>query len=701
MTKSQLRYAMGGIVALFILCSVYILPAYANKGINWVNNKTNLGLPTVPQSGFNLGLDLQGGAHLVYQANIENILGKDQVDAVEGVRDVIERRVRGGLGVAEPLVQTTKVGSDYRIIVELPGVTDVNQAIKMIGETPVLEFKEENNEPPRDLTADEKKQMDEYNKLADKKAKEALLAVARGMDFTEGVKKYSEDTQSINNGGDMGFISEAINPEAYTWAKTHKVGEISKDLIKSASGYNILKKISEKDGDKTVTASHLLICYMGAKGCENVTLTKSEALTKIQELKKQATPQNFSDLVKKNSTEPNAATSGGELGTFGKGQMVEAFEKVVFDMPVNAISEPVETEFGYHLIYKKAETTPKLYNLAHIYVKIKAKTDILPPTDQWKSSGLSGKQLDRAEVSSNQSTGQVEVSLKFNDEGTKLFSDITTRNVGKTVAIFLDGTPISIPKVNEPISGGSAVISGGFTLTEAKLLSQRLNSGALPVPVELISQKTIAASLGADSLTKSFKAGIIGLLLVICFMILYYRLPGLLSVFALLLYAVLSLSIFKLIGATLTLSGIAGLILSIGMAVDANVLVFERLKEELRSGKSIRPAMEEAFVRAWSSIRDSNVTTLISCVCLIWIGTGFVQGFAVTLAIGVLVSMFTAVTVTRTIMRLVLPLFGDKANILFLGHTKIVIPAPFFNGVNSAGISSEISKDPGFRRDDK
>jgi len=176
--------------------------------------------------------------------------------------------------------------------------------------------------------------------------------------------------------------------------------------------------------------------------------------------------------------------------------------------------------------------------------------------------------------------------------------------------------------------------------------------------------------LGADSLAKSFKAGIIGLLLVIVFMVLYYRLPGLLSVFALLLYSILSLAIFKFIGATLTLSGIAGFILSIGMAVDANVLVFERLKEELRAGKTMRTAMEEAFVRAWSSIRDSNVTTLISCACLVWIGTGFVQGFAVTLAIGVLVSMFTAVTVTRTIMRVVLPLFGEKGNILFLGYRK-------------------------------
>lgn len=670
MTKSQLRWAMGGIVALFVVCLVFVLPTYANRWINWVNNKTNLGLPILPASGFNLGLDLQGGAHLAYQADTAKVAGKDQVDAVEGVRDVIERRVRGGLGVAEPLVQTTKVGSDYRIIVELPGVTDVNQAIKMIGETPVLEFKEENNEPPRDLTAEEKKQLDIFNKQAEVKAREALLAVNKGMDFAAAATKYSEDEQSKNNGGDIGFVSEATSPEIYKWAKTHQIGEVSRDLVKSASGFSIVKKISEKDGNRQVTASHLLICYMGAKSCDAAKFTKDEAKAKIEELKKQATPANFVELVKNNSTEPGAAERAGDLGTFSQGQMVPAFEKAAFEMAVGTISEPVETEFGYHLIYKKSEVVPKEYNVARVFIKTKAQTDILPPASPWKSTGLSGKQLARAEVTENGNTGQIEVSLKFNDEGSKLFSEITTRNVGKTVAIFLDGTPISVPKVNEPINGGSAVISGGFTLVEAKLLSQRLNSGALPVPVQLISQQTIAASLGADSLAKSFKAGIIGLLLVIVFMVLYYRLPGLLSVFALLLYSILSLAIFKFIGATLTLSGIAGFILSIGMAVDANVLVFERLKEELRAGKTMRTAMEEAFVRAWSSIRDSNVTTLISCACLVWIGTGFVQGFAVTLAIGVLVSMFTAVTVTRTIMRVVLPLFGEKGNILFLGYRK-------------------------------
>ena len=181
--------------ALLLVCLVIVFPGYANAGINWVNGKTNIGLPNLPAAGFNLGLDLQGGAHLIYEAKIDNIAPNDRADSVEGVRDVIERRVRGGLGVSEPLVQTTRVGETYRVIVELPGVKDVNQAIAMIGGTPVLEFKEENDEPQRDLTTDEQKQLTDFNNAAKKKADEALGAVKSG-DFGEAVLKYSEDDNS-------------------------------------------------------------------------------------------------------------------------------------------------------------------------------------------------------------------------------------------------------------------------------------------------------------------------------------------------------------------------------------------------------------------------------------------------------------------------------------------------------------------------
>lgn len=670
-SRSQIKWRSALVAGLFIICLFIVVPAYANRGLDWLNNKANLGLPRLPDNGFNLGLDLQGGAHLIYQAKTDNVPDKDRADAVEGVRDVIERRVRGGLGVAEPLVQTTRVGNDYRIIVELPGVTDVNEAIKMIGETPVLEFKEENNVPERELTAAETKQLNDFNLAAEKKAKEALRAVVGGkLDFAAAALQYSDDAQSKNNGGELGFISADVFPELYAWAKTRKDGEIGQTLIKSAGGYNLVKRLASREGEKTVSAAHLLICYMGAERCDNAKYTKAEARAKIEEIKKQITTQNFADLVKQYSTEPGAGERGGDLGSFKKGQMVPPFEAAVWNMSSGAISDVVETQFGYHLIYKKSEQTNLEYNVARVLVATKQKTDIVPPKESWKSTGLSGKQLKRAEVTEDSQSAQIQVALNFDDEGTKLFADITTRNVGKPVAIFLDGEPISVPNVNEPILNGSAVISGGFTLLEAKQLSQRLNSGALPVPVEMLSQEKVDATLGAESLTRSFKAGLAGLLLVMVFMTLYYRLPGLLSVFSLAMYAVLTLTIFKVIGVTLTLAGIAGFILTIGMAVDANVLVFERLKEELRWGKSLRTASEESFPRAWSSIWDSHMTTLISCFILIWFGSGFIQGFATVLATGTLVNLFTAYSVTRTIMRLVFPLFREEGNHLFLGYRR-------------------------------
>lgn len=668
-TRKEVRWKTASIVALAIFCLLIVIPAPANRAIDWVNNKINIGLPRLPEKTFSLGLDLQGGAHLIYRANVSQVGDSDKASAVEGVRDIIERRVRGALGVAEPLVQTTQVGSDYRIIVELPGITDVNQAIQKIGDTPVLEFKEQNTKPQRDLTPAEQKQLDAFNAAAQKKSQDALAAINRGLDFGKAAAQFSEDDKTKNSGGDLGFITPALYPEIYTWANQHKDGEISQTPVQAAGSINIVKRISSRDGAKQVSASHLLICWQGLASCHSA-LTKDQALAKIQDLKKTITPQNFADLAKKNSTEPGAAQTGGDLGTFGKGQMVPTFENAVWNAPAGSIIGPVETQFGYHLIYKKGESTHKEYDVARIEFKTEQKTDIVPPADQWMSTGLSGKQLQRAEVTTDQQTGVVQVSLQFNSEGTKLFADITTRNTGKPVAIFLDGSPISIPRVNEPITSGSAVITGGFTLADAKLLAQRLNSGALPVPVELLSQQKVDATLGADSLAKSFRAGLAGLILVMIFMIIYYRLPGFLSVISLSVYAVLNLAIFKFIGVTLTLAGIAGFILSIGMAVDANVLVFERLKEELRAGKGLCSALEESFIRAWPSIRDSHVTTLISCVLLIWFGSGFIQGFAVVLATGVLVSLFTAINVTRTIMRLVFPWFDDRGNALFLGHKK-------------------------------
>ena len=235
-----------------------------------------------------------------------------------------------------------------------------------------------------------------------------------------------------------------------------------------------------------------------------------------------------------------------------------------------------------------------------------------------------------------------------------MFEEITSRNVDKIVGIFLDKQPISLPRVQQAITGGQAVITGTFDVQEAKLLAQRLNAGALPVPINLVSQQTVGASLGEIAIQRSLRAGLYGFALVALFMILYYRLPGLIAIVALLMYVAFVLAIFKLWPVTLTLAGIAGFILSIGMAVDANILIFERLKEELRLGKSLPQAMQAGFERAWTSIRDSNVSSLITCVILSWFGTSMVKGFALTLAIGIVVSMFSAITVTRTFLRMII-----------------------------------------------
>lgn len=266
------------------------------------------------------------------------------------------------------------------------------------------------------------------------------------------------------------------------------------------------------------------------------------------------------------------------------------------------------------------------------------------------ATDLTGRYLKKATLEFNQTTYEPTVLLEFNDEGERIFASLTKENVGKRLAIFLDGAPISVPVVREEIPSGKAQITGQFTAKEAKTLVQRLNSGALPLPINLVSQENIGPTLGEKVLMSGIRAGIYGLILVALFLILLYRLPGLVAVLALIIYTTIILALFKLIPVTLTAAGIAGFILSVGMAVDANILIFERTKEERRLGKALAAAITEGFERAWLSIRDSNVSSLITSVILFWFGTGTVKGFAFTLGLGVLVSMFSAITITRTFL---------------------------------------------------
>ncbi|MDQ3089847.1 MAG: protein translocase subunit SecD [bacterium] len=270
-------------------------------------------------------------------------------------------------------------------------------------------------------------------------------------------------------------------------------------------------------------------------------------------------------------------------------------------------------------------------------------------------TGLTGRFLSRAQVNFDPNNGSPIVGLNFNDEGKNLFAQITRDHKGEILAIILDGSVISAPVIQAEITNGQAQITGGFSPEEAKALVRNLNYGALPVPIELSSSQTIGASLGESALQAGIKAGIIGFVLLSIFLIVWYRLPGIIAVLALVLYIIFSLTLFKLIPVTLTAAGLAGFILSIGMAVDANVLIFERAKEELKKGKNIHDALHEGFTRAWLSIRDSNISSIITATILFWLGTSAVKGFALTLGVGVLVSMFTAITASRTLLFAIAP----------------------------------------------
>ena len=503
-----------------------------------------------------LGLDLQGGAHLLYEADASQVSFEEAQSAIAGARDVIERRVNA-LGVSEPIVQTAQVGTSLRIIVELAGVFDINEAIAQIGETPLLEFKTETIPPEREVITDEEKaEREKFNQEQLKKMNELITRVVdtKGASFAEEAVSVSEDLGTAQNGGDLGFLRKELLDESFAIALFEGLedGEMSIEPVESVFGYHMIQRIESR----TVVDEH------------------SEE---------------------------------------------EAFE----------------------------------VHARHILLRTQSLEGDIPTYDPWTNTELGGKQLARSEVQFENISGSAQVGLEFDSEGDKLFEQITEENIGKRIGIFLDGALISAPQVRQKISGGNAVITGNFTIPEAKDLVNRLNSGALPVPIHLISQQTVGPTLGEISIQRSLVAGLIGFVLVALLMLMIYRVSGLLAIAALIFYTSIVFTLFKLIPVTLTLAGIAGFLLSIGMAVDANVLIFERLREELRSGQPFSNAVREGFNRAWNSIRDSNVSTLLTCLILAWFGTSVIKGFAITLGIGVLVSMFSAIVITRLFVEIV------------------------------------------------
>lgn len=282
----------------------------------------------------------------------------------------------------------------------------------------------------------------------------------------------------------------------------------------------------------------------------------------------------------------------------------------------------------------------------------------IDPSAGFIATELTGRYLKRSTLQFSQGVqqggtglaGEPIIALQFDATGADLFEQITTEHTGETLAIFLDGAPISVPTIQQPISGGEAVITGNFTPDEARQLVGRLNSGALPVPITLLSTQTIGPSLGAEATQAGVMAGLFALLAIAVVLIAWYRLPGLIATVALAIYTVVMLFLFKYIPVTLTAAGLTGFIISLGIAVDANILIFERMKEEMRQGRTVHDSLQDGFKRAWASIRDANISSLISAAILFWFGTSLIQGFALTFGLGVLVSMLTAISVTRMIL---------------------------------------------------
>lgn len=646
------------IVAIILLLATCMFAGYAfpgmwNKAAYAVESTTGWLPPTLNDKPFKLGLDLQGGTHLVYEADMSEIPDADRIQALEGVKDVIERRVNA-FGVSEPVVQTTTTGGTYRVIIELAGVLDVNEAISLIGETPVLEFKEPGQQLDRQPTEEEQAQLDTAN-TAERDAANAVLKRALAYEnFDNLVAEYSIDSNIEETKGVMENITaESYYGEYAITAEENKMweGQVYGNLLENDDGINIFKLV-KKTEQTEMELSHALICFEGATGCESG-IPQIDASIQIGDVKGQANAENFAELASMYSTGPTAS-NGGYLGWATADQFVPSFGLAAAGLEIGEISDVVETEFGYHIIYKSGQRTVPAYTIQRILMPFTDIYDIVPEVSPWVNTDLSGKHLEHAAVEFNPNTGDPYVALNFNSEGGNLFGALTEAHVGEPIAIFLDGEPISTPVVQQAIYGGKAIITGDFTVEEAKILAQRLNAGALPVPVNLLSQQTIGPTLGAISLQKSINAAFYGFFLVALFMICVYRLPGLVAVVALVMFAFLNLAAYRLFGVTITLAGIAGLVLSIGIAVDANVLIIERLKEEFASGRDFGSSLDEAFARAWSAIRDGNITTLIAAGVLYWFSSSFIRGFALTLSIGVILSMFTAITVTRIYMKTVL-----------------------------------------------
>lgn len=530
--------------------------------------------------------------------------------------------------------------------------------------------------------------------------------------FQEENKGKALNQPTITFKGRIPVLTPGLNEEVINKLKTYEPGTIHPEVITENGFHQIIKinEVNEVDVERKfdkdqAEVRHILISHAGAtRADESITRTEEEAKARAEEvLNKINANGDFNALASEYSDGPSK-NDGGKLP-----QPVIAdtpgydptFSEAALKLNTGEVSPITKTEFGFHII--KADKTNKANStITEKEAQFKfARILISAQPSRWKSTALTGKMLKSANMVFPQGGITPRVQLTFNSEGAKLFGEISTRNIQQPVAIFVDGAVISEPVIQSPITDGVAVITSNFTIETAKQLAQDIETGILPAKPILVGQKTISSTLGDEALSTSLKAGLIGLLLVALYMIAYYRLPGLIAVIALAIYSIIllflikielpvplalliSLGIFiwmviaiinskdqgleKTISLTvatfglffmtfllsnkivLTLAGVAGVILSIGMAVDANILIFERMKEELKNGSSFNSALTTGFARAWSSIRDSNFSSLITCAILFLFGTSIIRGFAFNLAAGIVVSMLTAITITRTFL---------------------------------------------------
>ncbi len=726
-----------------------------------------------------------GGTDLIQLQNERAAIQQQQQNLVEAIRTVLERRINA-LGVSEATITPSYVGGEKHLLVECPGVVDVQKCIATVGKTIQLEFKEEFTEADANY---EKTVRANVTAAVARMTKSGATLATLGQDLgsqlgmgyeashqyfkdelPEGLEKIwnlapgagtqrvegSINTQSTDAQGQIVtdkvpgvFLVEVVTPKTMTGrtiaeapkafgilakSEATTTQRLEQDLVLDAkvptrliSGIKQMKSgdlkvITMEDnsaqlvflrsfiaGAEQVDVSHILVAYKGANSAPaNVTRTKDQAFVRAQDLKQQLTSGgNFETIARTQSDGPSAQNAG-NLGPITHGSLVPTFENVAFAQAVGIVSDPVETPFGYHLIrvnkatymsqdkasfdaltvtgpdavaratamkdkLEKGEvrSTEEAITLQTLFFSLK-------PTG-WKDTELDGKHFRSAAVTLEPSTSLPVVQIIFDAEGAKLFQQLTKNNIGKRIAIFVGGELVSAPTVQTEITGGSAVITGSQNYEEARTLAQDLNTGAIPAPIHLNGQQTVEATLGAQALHTSVLAGIIGMIVVMLYMLFMYRFLGVLANLALIIYAVIFIALLKLplflfsqSYIVLTLAGAAGMILSIGMAVDCNVLVFERVKEELKRGKMLKTAVEVGFDRAWPSIRDSNITTIITCALLFLVGTSLVRGFAVTLGMGVVISMFTGMIITRWMARKVaLSPLAKNRNLFPGGKTEL------------------------------